>query len=247
MRKLYVIENESKQRENLLNLLEENKNMQSIAVTLEHDINTSEELMADIKINNESHIYFLDIDLGGRLDGIQLASKVREIDPKGIIIFVTAVRDRLFETVNLAIEPLAYLIKSNFDKVELQAKIDEIAELLRVRYEKDESLTIEVQGSIHKIQFDNIYFIETMPQSKKTIFHLKDDMLTVNMTIKALKEKLVYTNFLLELQSYIINPAKINQIDSKEGVVSFLNNDIIYAGRRTITKVKQLLALQEKE
>lgn len=247
MRKLYVIENEKKQRENLLHLLEENEKMQTIAITIEHDVNTPEELIIDIAKNNESHIYFLDIDLGSRLDGIQLASKVREVDPNGIIIFVTAVKDRLFETVNLAIEPLAYLIKANFDVTELQKKIDEIAELLRNRFEKDESMTVEVAGSIHKINFNDIYFIETMPQSKKTIFHLEDDMLTVNTTIKALKDKLKYSNFLLELQSYIINPAKIKEIDSKEGVIVFGNSDIIYAGRRTLSKVKQLTILQEKE
>ncbi|MBC6316180.1 LytR/AlgR family response regulator transcription factor [Listeria grandensis] len=242
MKRLYVIENEKIQRDSLLFLLNENKTVSSMKFCIADEIETPEALLEDIKkYKGSSHIYFLDINLGTGLDGIELALKVREIDPTGLIIFVTALKSRFFEAVNLVIEPLAYLIKSNFTLAELQAKLEGIMELIRSRYEKVEALVLEIGRSIYKIKHENIYFIETQPQSKKTIIHLEKEVMVVSMPMKGLKERLLYTEFLLNLQAYIINPKKVENLDLRKGMVLFKNKDTIHAGKRTMTKIKREL------
>ncbi|MBC2103684.1 LytR/AlgR family response regulator transcription factor [Listeria booriae] len=241
MKKLYVIENEKIQRDTLLQILNQDEILSEMPIEVDQDIATPDALLEDIRRNKGSHIYFLDIDLEARLDGVQLAIKVREIDPKGIIIFLTAIKTRLFETVNLVIEPLAYLVKTNFTLATLQLKIAEITALIRRRYDKTEFLIVEVEGVVHKIGYEHIYFIETLPRTRKTRFHLENEVLSVSIPINELKGKLMFTEFLLDLQSYIINPAKIRNLDLGKRTIVFKNSETVFAGKRTVARVRQSL------
>lgn len=243
MKKLYVIENEEIQRETLLQILNQDKILSMMPIEIDQETATPEALLEDIRRNKGSHIYFLDIDLEARLDGVQLAIKVREMDPKGIIIFLTAIKTRLFETVNLVIEPLAYLVKTNFTLATLQLKIAEISALIQRRYDKADFLIVDVEGIIHKIGYEHIYFIETLPRTRRTRVHLEKDVLSVNIPINELKGKLMFTEFLLDLQSYIINPSKIENLDLGKRMIVFKNRKTVFAGKRTIVRVKQSLLM----
>ena len=48
-------------------------------------------------------IYFLDIDFPGKMSGLELAQKLRQYDPRGFIVFITAHSDLAFETFRLSV------------------------------------------------------------------------------------------------------------------------------------------------
>lgn len=58
-------------------------------------------------------IYFLDIDFSGKMTGFTLAQQLREYDPRGFIVFITAHDDLAFETFRLRLEAMDYIVKED--------------------------------------------------------------------------------------------------------------------------------------
>ena len=48
-----------------------------------------EDILSYLDNNSVSGLYFLDIDLKNKNNGLKLAEKIREYDPRGFIVFVT--------------------------------------------------------------------------------------------------------------------------------------------------------------
>ena len=58
-------------------------------------------------------VYFLDIDFPGKMSGLELAQRLRQYDPRGFIVFITAHSDLAFETFRLRLEALDYIVKGS--------------------------------------------------------------------------------------------------------------------------------------
>lgn len=58
-------------------------------------------------------LYFLDIDLKTDLDGFSLAKKIRELDPRGFLVFLTAHDQYIPLTFQYRVEAMDYIIKSD--------------------------------------------------------------------------------------------------------------------------------------
>lgn len=62
-------------------------------------------------------IYFLDVELKNEpMDGFGLGKIIRETDPRGFIIYVTAFEELAFETFRYHLEALDYIIKGDMEK-----------------------------------------------------------------------------------------------------------------------------------
>ena len=58
-------------------------------------------------------VYFLDIDFPGYENGFELAAKIRNLDPRGFIIFITAHGDFAIEAFRYRLETMDYIVKGN--------------------------------------------------------------------------------------------------------------------------------------
>ena len=72
-----------------------------------------EKLLEMQKQDSVPAIYFLDIDFPGKMSGLELAQKLRQYDPRGFIVFITAHNDLAFETFRLRLEALDYIVKGD--------------------------------------------------------------------------------------------------------------------------------------
>lgn len=71
------------------------------------------ELLAFIRRNAGSYLYFLDFDLGKtELNGIDLVKKIYEIDPAGEIVFVTSHTDKGMDILKSGIRALGFMEKT---------------------------------------------------------------------------------------------------------------------------------------
>ena len=71
-----------------------------------------DELLRLQKEDSVPAVYFLDIDFPGKISGLELAQKLRQYDPRGFIVFITAHHDLAFETFRLRLEALDYIVCS---------------------------------------------------------------------------------------------------------------------------------------
>ena len=79
-----------------------------------------EELLVLQRQDSVPAIYFLDIDFPGKMSGLELAQKLRQYDPRGFIVFITAHNDLAFETFRLRLEALDYIVKGDGNRCESQ-------------------------------------------------------------------------------------------------------------------------------
>ena len=76
-------------------------------------------------------VYFLDIDFPGKISGLELAQKLRQYDPRGFIVFITAHNDLAFETFRLRLEALDYIVKG--DAASMTTRVQSCLESIRER------------------------------------------------------------------------------------------------------------------
>ncbi|WP_446847982.1 hypothetical protein [Furfurilactobacillus rossiae] len=73
------------------------------------------------------NIYFLDIQLNAAVDGIELARRIREVDPLGYIVYVSIREDRAFETITSMTMPTGFLSKEfMFDAEKFKPQLRQI-------------------------------------------------------------------------------------------------------------------------
>lgn len=81
--------------------------------------NSSTAMMNYLKENPSKHgLYFLDIDMKEEMSGISVGEFIKEIDPPGKIVFVTAYPEEYaLLTLEKKLEPLTIIKKNNIEKI----------------------------------------------------------------------------------------------------------------------------------
>lgn len=129
--------------------------------------------------NKTADCYFLDIGLGGNMNGLELASIIREKEPLASIIFITTFADKLKLTFKYKIAALDYIIKtSNKEKF-----LNNIIDTLNIAYQRYldlgqnntvNVLQIKIGERILNLKYDDIIYFETSATVHKLILHSKN-------------------------------------------------------------------------
>ena len=118
--------------------------------------------------NNNLDIIFLDIKMD-KLDGFETAKKLRDKGYKGLLIFVTVLKDYVFDAFE--VQAFDYLTKplkeDNFIKTMNRA-------LKAIKNRNEEHLLIQKNKDINIIPFENIVYCEII--NRKVYLHLKDSL-----------------------------------------------------------------------
>ena len=157
------------------------------------------------------NILFLDIELI-QLNGIKTAEKIREMDSKVTIIFVTnlinfAVKGYEVDAQSFLIKPVTYFKFSR----ELQRALKKIDQ------QNDHHVIINTESGIKKIDSFQIQFIESV-KHELIISTLEKDY-SLWGTLKEWEEKLSSQNFYRCNNSYIINLEHVKGVDGDYVIV----------------------------
>lgn len=71
-----------------------------------------EEVLRYRQENAVDGLYFFDMELSADINGLQLAEKIRKLDPRGFIVFITSHADRSHLTFKYKIEAMDYITKT---------------------------------------------------------------------------------------------------------------------------------------
>ena len=93
-----------------------------------------DELLRLQKEDSVPAVYFLDIDFPGKISGLELAQKLRQYDPRGFIVFITAHHDLAFETFRLRLEALDYIVKGDAASMPTRVQSLDRAATVRSRF-----------------------------------------------------------------------------------------------------------------
>lgn len=196
--------------------------VKDILELLEHEVvGIAEDAETAIEIcnENEPQIALLDIQIGGDIDGVDLAELIN--DQFDIpFIFTTAFADDA--TVARAKErgPFGYLVKP-YGVKDLNAAI-EVAMAVYGRLKKaednpgmskimDNSLFLKVDSKLIKVKIEDILFVEA--KGDYALFKTLEKGYIVHTTMKRVQERLNEFNFAKVHRSYVVNLSKIVDIE----------------------------------
>lgn len=187
--------------------------------------------------------YFLDINLEGSMNGLELAGHIREKDPIANIIFITSLADKLKLTFKYKIAALDYICKTN--QSELSHSIIEVLNTAYKRYlslgQNDSSNVIQIKigESIKNIKYDDIYYFETASTAHKIRLHTKNGVYEFYGKLKELEN--IDSRFCRSHNSYLINIEHLKEFNPKSGKLLMNNGHDCLVSYRYSKNIKRNL------
>lgn len=180
---------------------------------------------------------YLDIKMK-LINGIDTAKAIRKVDSKAIIVFVTALKEYVFDAFD--VNATNFLLKP-VDEEKLFTTLDKISTQANALI--GQSLVISSNGKVEKIPFSSIVYCEVL--NHRLFIYEKDCMYEYAGKIENLEEKLP-SDFFRCHRSYIVNYKFIENY--KDGFV-YLSSDekIPVATRRRQAFMQGLLHYQRNE
>ncbi|XMB67311.1 LytTR family DNA-binding domain-containing protein [Mycoplasmatota bacterium zrk1] len=195
------------------------------------DINfyqSAEEMLFE---NNESYPFdmiILDIQMG-KINGIQLAKKIRETDKSVIIAFISGMADYVF--VGYEVQAIRYILKPIKDE-----KVYELLDYANTHIVKEnEYLILSVSGEKKKINYDDIVYFESM--GHYIILHLENKEYDYKYKMSDLCLELSESEFIRTHRSYVVNLNYIEKITKNE--CQLINNIKVPLSRNSYKEVNE--------
>ena len=231
---VYICDDEEPVREKLTHIVSQQIMILDNDMGPVHAVDDPEILLARQKENAVPAIYFLDIDFPGRISGLELAQKLRQYDPRGFIVFITAHGDLAFETFRLRLEALDYIVKGDTDSMTL--RVQKCLESIRERMEAQRPgqgnyCTIKILDTVRHIPVDSILYFEAVGSRHTLQLHLDEELLEFNSSLDHFAEELG-ENFWRCHRSFLVNRSRIRAVHLKEQLVELDNGETCLLSRK---------------
>lgn len=175
----------------------------------------------------ETTVFLLDIELQGKLSGIELGKKMNETFPDSYLIFITSHRDLCYLTFELQVKTFDYIAKDDTTFItrfiacmdRLQAAIDTKPAMAGPYFSYR-------TGSItNRILEEQIYYFTVSPNSHKVIMYTTYKKVEFYDSLKNISST-VSDNFIFCHNAYLINKCHITQYDKNKRTILFDNGYI---------------------
>ncbi|MFB9770352.1 LytR/AlgR family response regulator transcription factor [Lactiplantibacillus modestisalitolerans] len=209
------------------------------------------DVLAAVKASRGPNLYFLDIVLQREINGIQLASKIRDYDPDGFIVYVTVRDDMMPATLDAMTTPTGFISKANmFDVVHFAPQVRQVLEVIKKRLnclqrEMEPTLTIQSGALLLTLKLKDIVYCEKVHGLRTTRIITTDQAYVVHKNLNTIKAQLTNGRFFNEFQSYALNLSMVVSVDFNKGVIRMINGDRLTFSRGTIKKLRAYYQAQE--
>lgn len=201
------------------------------------------QLLEAISEKGSHQIFFLDIEIKTEEEkGLDVAKKIREIDPYAIIVFVTSHSELMPTAFKLQVGALDYLDKS-LSKEVFKKRIETAllhTESLTGKGLSDNALLFETPHTQIQVPFKDILYIETSSRPHRLVLytHRGRTEFTANLSDILKKEKRFYQCH----RSFVVNPANVHQVDKVNHILHFQNGATCLISRAKIKGLTEAIA-----
>ncbi len=173
---------------------------------------------------------FLDIDFEGEdYNGIDIARKLRGVNGKAIIFFVTNFID--YAPAGYEVQAFRYILKRDRNDV-LERYIMQATEQMA---QEGEFFVLSDGDSFIEFPLDDISYLEVL--NHEVIIHRKKDLHTLYAALSSLEEQLERCGFLRIHNSYLVNMRCIQKYRSRECILT--DGTLLPASERNYSAQKQ--------
>lgn len=239
MLKIFICEDNKEHRDKFKKIIDNIILVENYDIQMELATDNPYDIIDYVKSTTTSGIYFLDIDLHREINGIQLAEKIREFDPRGFIIFVTTHAEMSYLTFLYKVEAMDYIIKDNYKNI--QARFSECIENAHHKYTKkiselQKTFSIKSEDKIINVDLSEIIFFETSKTIHKVVLHCQNRQVEFYSKMKDV-EKNLDERFYRCHNSFIVNKDKIKKIDIKNRIAYMTNDEECFISTRALKEL----------
>lgn len=235
MLSVYICEDEIKQLKCLTDIIQKAITIQAYDMKIILSTQNPLEIIESIKTSNSTGVYFLDIGLNSEINGLELADAIREYDPRGFVIFITANTDKYKLTFSYNCEAMDYILKDNFNNMRI--RIEKCLAKINKRFSarnitKNKIFVFKSGDTISYEEFQNIILIETSTFNKhKLSIYSVERLVDFRSTLKEISEMLD-DRFIRISSSCIVNMDMIKVVHKKERAI------ILKSGREVLISIR---------
>ncbi len=219
MLSIYLCEDDQKQLNIWKDILEKYIIINEIPAKITFQTDSPERLFQELKKNTPAMgLYYLDVELRGDMDGFDLAEKIREVDPRSYLVFVTVHRELSYFPYDKHLEAMDYVIKG--DREVLRARITQCLERALKNYYQASNihnqighLALQISRKRYLIPYNEIILLETELNSHKVKIILENEIISKRGTIKEFMKQLDCNLFCQISQATVINVTYVEQVD----------------------------------
>jgi len=182
----------------------------------------------------KDNVYFLDVDFGCGMNGIELAMKVREHDARSYIIFVSAHPE--FVMPSLKTKIFDFLVKPISIETLEKCIISICRDLTSLKEDKKPTLLLKSGLKVFQINVDEIVFLEKF--GHLLIVHTVNGQIRSHESLENIAGKLDADKFCRCHKSYIANIKHIKEINNKSNLIIFNNGEVCIFSKRCKKELK---------
>lgn len=202
------------------------------------------QLLKEILTAENTGLFFLDIDLRSDMNGLTLAQRIRQIQPRCFIVFITSHSEMSFLTFQYKAEALDFIVKDSAEHI--KSKIHECLLDVNSKYTSSNNnvtrtFTINQNDKRIVIDYNDIIFFETSNNIHKIILHARKRVIEFTGQLKDIEQQLDHRFYRCHT-SYIINKDNITDIDFKELLVHMNNGETCPVSVRKKKGLKKLVS-----
>lgn len=233
---IFICEDNQEQRLKLEKIIQDILLQDNIQGNINISTSSSEDILTYIKEHNSTGVYFLDIDIGENINGIELAKKINKVDRNANIIMITSHAEMSPLTFKYHIGAIDYIVKGREE--EIYKRVRDCLKFIddkNKQYTLSNCITIENNQSVEKTKYDDIIFFETT--KKRTIaVHTYESYVEFKGTLNEIEKKLD-KRFIRCHKSFIVNKDKVVKVDKRQRILFMEDGSKCFVSMLLMNKV----------
>lgn len=240
---IYLCEDDKKQLKRWESITEKYLMINPTESQLYCSASRPEELLSMRKRSDVTGLYFLDIDLQSKINGLQLAQEIRKYDPRGYIVFVTTHNEMAVLTFRYKVEAMDFIVKD--DGENLAEQFYSCIENAENNYKSQLGtsnclLSVKIDKTSLVLDQNDIIAITTSDGYHKLIIHTKTGIRQITGSLKEFRETL-NSDFCQCSRSAIINMKHAIKYSREKALITMDNKEIYPVSVRMMGKIQKAL------
>lgn len=158
---------------------------------------------------NHCDIALLDVDFEGQTgNGIDLARKLRRVNKRAVILFITNFIE--YAPEGYEVQAFRYILKRDLDTVLGRYLMEAMTLLSDAR----ECLRLEYRGELLELSFDSILYLEVLGHSVSIV--TERETYTISASLSSFEQELENHGFLRVHKSFLVNMRHIKKFQCRE-------------------------------
>ncbi len=200
-----------------------------------------EKILEAVRNSENMGLYFLDIELNTNMNGLVLADRIREYDPRGFIVFITSHSEMSFLTFQYKVEALDFILKDH--PQQMQRQICECMKHVMQKYSKitrgsGKTISITRGGRRITLEYQEIIFFETSSNEHKLIVHTKNKSIEFFGKMKEIENE-VGEEFIRCHRAYLVNKANIQEVNYEDKCIIMKTQKRCPISHRMLGQIKK--------